>query len=158
MPAIVVGLLGGHMVFIFIAITLATGDRSFAVVPDYYQKAVDYDERKALLAKSAELGWSVDLSPSKQADALGQRDVVIQMLDAQGEPVRGLKVRVDAYHVARAGEPVMFECIEVLAGQYVGQAKIGKEGFWQFSIEASSGDQRFVADHRQFVPAAEVRR
>ena len=151
MPAVVIGLLGGHMIFIFTAITLGTGDPSFAVVPDYYQKGVDYDERKALLAESAKLGWSVEVMPGVSADAIGQRDLVVQVRDAEGQAVKGLDLRIDAYHVARASEPVGFVCVEVLPGQYVGTARMTREGFWQFAIDAASGDQRFIAELRQFV-------
>lgn len=155
MPAVVLGLLGGHMVFIFTAITLGTGDPSFAVVPDYYQKAVDYDERKALLAQSDALGWTVSLTPANNVDAIDRRGLVVQIKDAQGVSVTGLSVRIEAYHLARAGDAVVFECVEALPGQYVGHAQVAREGFWQFSIDASMGEQRFVADVKQFVTAAE---
>lgn len=156
MPAVVLGLLGSHMTFILIAITLGTGDPSFAVVPDYYQKGVDYDDRKAMLAESAALGWSVQINPSQSADAIGQRELIVQVRDAEGNAVRGLDMKVDAYHVARASEPVACTCVEVLPGQYVATARISKEGFWQFAIDATAGDQRFVSELRQFVQAAEV--
>lgn len=155
MPAVVLGLLGSHMLFIMIAITLGTGDPSFAVVPDYYQKGVDYDERKALLAESAALGWTVELTPSSEADTVGKRELVLQLKDAGGQPVRGLTLRVHAYHVARASEPLSMECVEVLPGQYVGAARMTREGFWQFGIDATSGDDRFVADIRRFVSSPE---
>lgn len=154
MPAVVLGLLGGHMLFIVLVITLSTGDRSFAVVPDYYQKAVDYDERKALLAASAELGWSAQLLPGSTADVMGQREVVLQLRDVQGQPIQGLKVQATGYHLARAGDPVTVSFIEVLPGQYVGEARILKEGFWQFEIRADGADQPFICDVRQFIAAA----
>lgn len=156
MPAVVLGLLGSHMTFILIAITLGTGDPSFAVVPDYYQKGVDYDERKALLAESAELGWSVEVNPSQSADAIGQRELIFSVRDAEGRAVQGLDLKVNAYHVARASQPVAFACVEVLPGQYVATARITREGFWQFAIDATSGEQRFIAELRQFVLATEV--
>ena len=156
MPAVVLGLLGGHMVFIMIAITLATGDPSFAVVPDYYQKGVDYDERKALLTQSAALGWSVEVNASPSADAIGQRELVVQVRDANGQTVQGLDMRVEAYHVARASDPVTLACVEALPGQYVTTSRMSKEGFWQFAIDATLDDQRFVAELRQFVQEAEV--
>lgn len=156
MPVVVLGLLGSHMTFIMIAITLGTGDPSFAVVPDYYQKGVDYDERKALLAASSELDWSVAIDPSPSVDAVGQRELIVSVRDAQGDAVEGLDIAIDAYHVARANEPVALTCIEVLPGQYVGSARLGREGFWQFAIDATVGDQRFIVERRQFVQAAEV--
>lgn len=151
MPAVVIGLLGGHMLFIFTAITLGTGDPSFAVVPDYYQKGVDYDEHKALLVASAELGWSVELTPTAQPDSLGRRDMVFHFRDEAGMPVRDLRVLVEAYHLARAADVVQIECVEVLPGQYVGQVQFRREGFWHFGIDASHDDQRFVQDLRPYI-------
>ena len=43
-PLIVIGLLLGHMAIMFVAVVLATRDHgSSAVIPDYYQKAVNWD-------------------------------------------------------------------------------------------------------------------
>jgi len=142
------------MVFILIAITLATGDRSFAVVPDYYQKAVDYDDRKALLAESAELGWQAELTAGERIDALGAREVVVMLRDVEGKPVTDAAVKVSGYHYARAGEPVAFEGVEALPGQYVGQGRVSREGFWQFEIDAQRGEQRFFTTFKQYVAPA----
>lgn len=154
MPLVVLGLLGGHMIFIMTAITLATGDSSFAVVPDYYQKAVDYDERKALLAESEQLGWQIELAAAEQIDAIGEREVVVMLRDRDGQPVTDAAVQVFGYHYARAGDPVAFESVEVLPGQYVGKARVGREGFWQFEVSAERGEERFFSSFKQFVPPA----
>lgn len=165
MPAVVLGLLGCHVTFVFTAITIATGDASFAVVPDYYAKAVDYDERKSDLATSDELGWSAELSASKQADDRGVREVVVRLRDTQGEAVVGASIRVDAFHYARAAEPIAFELTELQPGRYVGQAPLIREGFWQFDLVAdrdavggARSPQRFVSGFKQFVFAAEAAR
>jgi len=158
MPAVVIGLLGGHMVFICVAITLATGDRSFAVVPDYYSKAVDYDQRKAELAASEALGWRVELQPGPTTDVKGERALVVVLRDAEGMAVTDADVRVACYHFARASQPVSFELVELLPGQYSGTAKLGREGFWQFEVIADRGDQRFVSETKQFVREPEGQR
>ncbi|MFK7790373.1 MAG: FixH family protein [Phycisphaeraceae bacterium] len=154
MPAVVLGLLGGHMIFIFTAIAIGTGDPSFAVVPDYYQKAVDYDEKKALLAESAELGWTVELMPSDTADAIGQRELIVQLRDASGKPVRNRVVKIDGFHQARASQPISMTCVEVLPGQYVGKGLLTREGFWQFTVDAASEEASYIAEVKQFLPPA----
>lgn len=158
MPAVVLGLLGGHMVFIFTAIAIGTGDPSFAVVPDYYQKAVDYDDKKALLAESAELGWSVEVVLGSVADAMGQRELIVRLRDASDQPVTDRVVTIDGFHQARASQPVSFTCVEILPGQYVGKARLTREGFWQFTIDAAQGETRFVGEIKQFVRAVEAGR
>lgn len=154
MPVVVFGLLGGHMAFIVIAITIATGDRSFAVVPDYYQKAVAYDDRKSLLADSEALGWRVELQPAKSASSIGGREVLLRLTDREGSAVAGAAVRVSCYHFSNASRPESFDLVEGRPGQYSGTARLRREGFWWFEIEAVRGDDVFVAEFKQFVWAA----
>ena len=158
MPAVVLGLLGSHVLFIIIAITLATGDRSFAVVPDYYQKAVAFDDRKAQLAQSAALGWQVELEPAETIDSHGRRGVVVRLRDRDGTQISGAELRVSCYHLSRAGEPVNMELVEALPGQYVGKGRLGREGFWSFDLVAKVQKTRFVSAFKQFVFEAEQSR
>lgn len=156
MPAVVLGLLGGHVVFIVTAITLATGDRSFAVVPDYYQKAVDYDERKAQLAQSQALGWRVELQADDALSTTGERGVTVRLTDREGAQVPGAALSVSCYHLSNAGEPVHFELTEALSGEYVGSSALGREGFWWFEVTAQRNDQRYIHEFKQFLWQAEV--
>lgn len=155
MPAVVLGLLGGHVTFVVLAITFATGDRSFAVVPDYYQKAVDFDEHKAALEASDKLGWQIGLEPSAEADVYGNRVLVLRLTDAQGQPVRKAAVRVSCYHLADAGRSMEIELVESLPGQYVGSARVSREGFYQFDVSAIRGEERYVQGFEQFLRSAE---
>lgn len=158
MPAVVLGLLGGHVVFIMTAITLATGDRSFAVVPEYYQKAVDYDQRKAALQESRALGWLVALQPDETIDAVGQRGVKVRITDRQGNPLSNLTLKIDCYHLSRASDALSLELSEIAPGEYEGQARMAKEGFWSFELTAVGEDTTFVTEFKQFIAHAEVAR
>lgn len=151
MPGVVAGLLGGQMIFIAIAITLATGDRSFAVVPDYYQKAVDWDQRKADLAASQAMGWRVELRPSPQADELGRRQLVLIVQDRAGLPVRDASVNVQMFHHARAKDHQAAGLSEVLPGQYAALVEMPRPGRWQFDVEVKRGDERYVTTMQQHV-------
>jgi len=150
-PGLVAALLGGHIVFIMVAITVATGDRSFAVVPDYYQKAVDFDDRKAALAVSRALGWRYELQLSDSVNGMQERQAIIRLSDADGTPITGAAVSLSCYHYARAGDPMTLELIELLPGQYAGAARMGREGFWQFELSASNAKDVFVGEFKQFV-------
>ena len=155
MPGVVCGLLGGQMIFIAIAITLATGDRSFAVVPDYYQKAVDWDQRKADLAASDALGWSIEVRPGEAADALGQRQLAVVVRGREGLPIEGATVHVDFFHHARAKDNQSAELVELVPGQYAAQVKMPQDGRWQFDLEIERGSERFVATVQQHVSPAQ---
>jgi len=158
MPAVVIALLTGHIVFIMIAITLATGDRSFAVVPDYYRKAVEYDQRKTMLEESDQVGWAVHLEPADTMNGTGERELIVRLTDRDGAAVTGAALHLSCYHYARAGEPVTLDLVEALPGQYVGVARVGREGFWWFDVSANREGAVFVRGFKQFVRAAEVTR
>lgn len=86
-PLIVVGLLAGHATLIITAVTFAVGGSGRGVVSDYYTKAVDFDQHKAELAASAELGWEVKLMPGSLVDEQGQRLITATLSDASGQPM-----------------------------------------------------------------------
>ena len=44
-PAILLALLGGHAAICVAMIVVATNDPSFAVEPEYYTRALDWDDR-----------------------------------------------------------------------------------------------------------------
>ena len=52
---------------------VATSDGSFAVEPDYYQKALHWDDARSAAAENAGLGWTVELDGRRQASAAGDR-------------------------------------------------------------------------------------
>lgn len=151
MPGLVIGFLGGHTLFIVIAISLATGDRSFAVVPDYYQKAVDWDDHKARLAASDALGWEAAIEPAHEVSLHGERALVVTIHDAQGRLVEGAEVEVTMYHRARAGDPLTISLAPDTPGRYTATAKMRDEGFWDFTLTARRGDQAFLVQRQQYV-------
>ena len=44
-PLIVIGLLLGHMLLMLVAVVLATREHPSKVIPDYYQKATNWDKQ-----------------------------------------------------------------------------------------------------------------
>lgn len=60
--SLIVGLLGLQVAGGVVAIILATGDESVAVVPNYHEKALNWDQEMAAQAASAALGWKCDVT------------------------------------------------------------------------------------------------
>jgi hypothetical protein len=52
-PLFVIALLVGHICLMTVAVAIATHDRNGAVIPDYYQKAVNWDRTQAQLRAAA---------------------------------------------------------------------------------------------------------
>ena len=83
--SLVVGLLGLQVAGGVVAIILATGDESVAVVPNYHEKALNWDAEMAAQAASAALGWHCEVMQiNNEATPSGLR---LTLTDRQGMPV-----------------------------------------------------------------------
>lgn len=146
--AIILGLLAlsvGANVFLM---SRAVGDPAFAVEPDYYQRAVHWDEEQSQARASEELGWKASLEAVAVEDARPERAVELTLLDHTGAPVGDAEVRVVALHVANAGERVPAPLAEVAPGHYRAIMPLGRAGLWEIQIEARRGLERFIETRR----------
>ena len=84
----IVGLLVGNVVAMGVLIGAANAGRS-KVLPDYYQRAVHYDDAIEQAAKNRELGWSADAKFERSALVVVVRDrdgVAIQHVETIDAP------------------------------------------------------------------------
>lgn len=150
-PIIVVGMLSGHVGAMVLAVNVALGDgaetgNGHSVLPSYYERAVNWDEDRAAISRSEDLGWRAVVSPAVFADAEGARSVTVQLLDDAGEPLTGLLVHAKAWHhsvgkVAQgSGQPV-----PGAAGIYGLELPMGQAGLWDFELTATRGSDAFIS-------------
>lgn len=145
-PLMVVGLLVGNVGICVFTIISATGDPGMAVEPDYYQKAMDWDERAAERRAAEKLGWIVHVGPGAGENP----GMVIRVFDASGEPITGASVHAAVFHRARSGDADQIDLAETAPGVYAGGQTLDRSGLWEvrMTIErALEGEtQRYVAD------------
>lgn len=133
---------------------VASSDEAFAVEPDYYRKAVHFDDEMALRAESARLGWSVQPelrlgSPS----APGTLTVVVR--DAAGAPVNGATVELLAMHNARASHQLAATLAFAGDGRYEAPLAAERPGEWELRLTVTRGGERFATRARvDAAPAA----
>jgi nitrogen fixation protein FixH len=130
-------------------------DPSFALEPDYYRKAVAWDARQQLERESQALGWHAELAaePALEARGLGLR---VQLRDAQGGPLAGAFVHVQAFANARAARVFEAALVETAPGTYSTEIPNSVLGLWEFRLEATRGAQRFAEVLRQSVSPRQV--
>ena len=121
---------------------LATGDPSVAVVPDYYQKALDWDEKVRTEAESDKLGYRLLLTPVKYEAGVGLQG---QLLDTNQRPVRIENGVVRFYHHARGSDTTEVSLGLSEGGSLFVENCFSFDGLWQIELEAidTNGD-RFV--------------
>ena len=141
-PLIVVALLSGHLLLMVGAAVIATRDRSFAVAPNYYERALAWDKTRAEGRASEKLGWTVGIEPSRDVTPDGQRKLSVVLKDSQGQPISNASVQLEFYHHAHARDSqVVTIPSSSEPGRYTSVLPMRYAGFWQFDLRASAGDQ-----------------
>jgi hypothetical protein len=151
----VVGLLGLQVIGGIMAIVLATSDESVAVVPDYHQKALRWDDEMALRAGSLSLGWICEVSQINQSAKLtGLR---ITLTDREGRPIELASGEIEIYRHARAANvrrvkipPGTFRQLEL-------SSCFDADGLWQVMVDVTDRTgNRFASSQELKVSAAEA--
>lgn len=131
---------------------IAGRDEAFAVEPDYYRKAVHFDDEMALRAESARLDWQ--LAPSLQLGRPGAPgSVSLEVHDSAGRPVTGARVQLLAMHNARASHQLEAALTERGDGRYDAPLDAERPGEWELRFLVTRGTDRFEARERVDVAA-----
>lgn len=126
---------------------VAGSDPSFAIEPDYYRKAVDWDSTVAQSARNQALGWRLTATLGAP-DASGGAILTARLHDATGTPLPGATVTVEATHNARASEVLAAELVAGDDGAYTASLPATRRGVWELRFAVERGDERFTATLR----------
>jgi len=143
-PAIVVGLLVLGVGANVLLMLYATGDPSFAVEPDYYAKALAWDDHMAQERRNADLGWTIALDLASGPASTGLVGVAATVTDRQGALIEDATVSIEAFSYARGNEKVT----AVLPADL----PLPRKGLWEFRCTARRGEDVFTAVLREDVP------
>lgn len=143
-PAIVVALLVGQLSASFIAAVLALGDPAQVVEPDYYGKALRWEQTQAELRDSEQLGWTTAWEIAPAADLVGQREVKLQLNDAAGQPITDASVEVLFYHHALSADRDIGSLPHVDGGTYAAVLPMRRDGMWQMNLRVNRGAAVFI--------------
>ncbi len=145
-PVLVLALLGALLLMNGVMLYVATRDPSFAVEKDYYQKALDWDQKRARDVASDALGWSIAVSLES---AEGGIRVVATVADREGAPVDGANVALEAFHVARSAAERNVTLSEESPGRYEVRWPAMRPGLWELRFRVEKGEQRFTKTIRE---------
>lgn len=141
-PVVIVALLSLNVLVVAITVIAATMDPSVAVEPDYYQKALSWDEGREQRRDPADdgLGVTVRLLPASDRLSKGRVTVAISRLD---EPVQDAHLEAEIFHHARSGDrqKLVLEASE--PGVYVADAVLRREGIWEVRLLLVTGETTY---------------
>lgn len=128
-------------------IVLASSDPSAAIEPDYYRKALAWDQEMAQQERNIALGWSVHT-----ALRLGTRRTLgrleLTLVDGLGRPLTGAAVSALVMHNARASFVESVALREVGDGRYAASVNAERPGVWEVRLSVQRDAQRFTARER----------
>ncbi len=146
-PIGIVAILSATVIANLVVMRIANGDPSFAIEPDYYQKAVAFDSTIAGQRRSNALGWTATAT-IVVADAAGPPLLTVTLLDSQQRPVQGAAVTVVALANIRANDLVSSTLSEIAPGRYQSTLAARMAGQWEVRVDALRGSEHFVASTR----------
>jgi len=152
-PVAIVALLVGGAAANIAFMIVANRDATFAVEPDYYRKAVDWDRTMAQEARNVELGWQVS-ARLEPVDG-GRARLVARVADRDGHPVSDAAVVVEAFPSARARDIASFTLAPAGPdGTYAVMLTRARPGLWELRLRATRGEQVFTRTLSQDLAAA----
>lgn len=137
-PTIIVALLGGNLALGFVLIRVANADPHFAVEPDYYRRAVQWDSTRAQAARNVALGWT--WTPSLGAVRADSVPMMLAIAGPDGASIDSALVTVEARAIAHASEVITDTLVAQGGGWYGAALPIRRTGLWEFRIRAARGD------------------
>jgi uncharacterized GH25 family protein len=132
---------------------VATHDPSFSTEPDYYQKAVHWDQVQAQAAQNQRLSYQLSLPQTLTPDAGRRASIELVVRDHAGQPVSGARVRAEAFSNLAASEITTLDFVERAPGRYETTLATSHLGVWDFRVSADRDADHFTAELRsELVP------
>ncbi len=122
-----------------LAFNLATGDPSVAVVPDYHERAINWDDEVARRKRSEQLGWKSAVQWGDISSRASRREFAIEVVDSDGKAVTGGEASVRFYHHTRGVDVATMTLQEHSPGKYGAELPMAKPGLWDIEFSLSRG-------------------
>lgn len=123
----------------------ATTDPSFAVEPDYYRKALDWNQTQAQARLNSELGWTAEVAVEPVPSVPGRVHVRTRVTDRNGLPLDGALITLEVFHNARSRDRIAASLTPQADGVYVAELPMRRDGVWEFRLRAVRGKDVFTA-------------
>jgi hypothetical protein len=142
-PWVPVLLLGSMLVGLGGMAYLAINDPGFALEPNYYDKAVHWDQSQAEAAASRALGLQVTFSKPLELSKSGALELELSIRDRDGASFSGARVELEAFANAHASRIESVLLRETAPGVYSAEIARGSRGLWELRIAVRRGDVRY---------------
>ncbi|HSL16658.1 MAG TPA: FixH family protein [Methylomirabilota bacterium] len=141
-PLLIAGALALHVIGSLVMVWIATTDDSYAVEPDYYAKALAWDERRAQEELNAELGWRLEFTVEPAAPG-ADPTVRATLTGASGEPITGAQIEVEAFSNVRRDD-ILTAVLGPAPEGYRAALPMRGNGRWEFRFSVTRNEDVFT--------------
>jgi hypothetical protein len=144
-PWIIGGALVLHVVVSLGVVFFATTDASYAVEEDYYQKAMNWDEKRAQDRTNDELGWSLTFAAAPPTTPGEQPTIEVRLTDIDGEPLAGATIALETFHKARSEDVIRITLVAAEEPDlYTASPAMRHNGLWELRFSVDRDGQHFT--------------
>jgi len=144
-PIAIVAVLVAQVAFGIWMARVANGDPHFAIEPNYYARAVNWDSTMAQARRDRALGWKAAATMQRENGTVASLHVTLT--DATGQPVHAESVTATALSVAHAGVIDTLMLTPDATG-YTAPVGRAERGLWEVEVRAWRGRDLFTAKLR----------
>jgi nitrogen fixation protein FixH len=132
-PLFLAGLFSINVFMVATTIYKSVTDETFAVEPDYYAKAMAWDDTRAATHTAEESGLIVNAAATPE-------QILVVLSDESG-PVTGASVEAEYFHRARAADRRSVALAETAPGAYAAPAEVTRVGLYDLRLTIAAGDR-----------------
>jgi nitrogen fixation protein FixH len=144
-PAAICTILGITVALNVWVMRVANDDPSMVVEPNYYARAIRWDDEMAQARRNAALAWTV--TPTLGATDAGRAELRVSVRDAHGAPIDGAAVTLEAFAILRSGD-VVHATLAPDGDGYRTSVPMRTRGRWELRFTVVRGGDRFTAVQR----------
>jgi len=117
--------------------------------PPRHQKALAWDDKRAQDRHNIELGWQLEFTVEPAAPGNDPK-ITVDLVDADGAPLEGAHVSLEAFSNARADERLTVQLLAI-DDQYEITLPMRGDGLWEFRFTVTRGDELFTHTNTRHV-------
>ena len=144
-PWVIGGALVLHVVVSLGVVFFAASDASYAVEEDYYEKAINWDKKRAQDRTNDELGWVLTFSAAPPTVPGERPRLDVRLADANEEPLIGATISLETFHKAHSDKIIRLEIDATeKAGLYTASPQMRNNGLWELRFTVDLGAEHFT--------------
>ncbi len=146
------GLIITQMSIVITMMCIATSDPTFAVEPNYYEKALAWDATAAQNHTNQRLAWRTEMAAS--ASSSGKGEFAVRLTNSDSTPLDGAKVRAELFANTNARARTILDLVANGDGRYGAPTAFDRLGMWECRLVVTRGPETFTTSAQFEVRAA----